>query len=75
MRTFQATGRLSIQPATSVYVRVGRMSMIWWFSTSATVVTKWAWLCPLTRTKAVSSSPMAVVRLSRLRSALSNAVP
>ena len=32
------SGCLSIQPATSVYLRVGRMSMIWWFSTSATVV-------------------------------------
>ena len=31
-------GCLSIQPATSVYLRVGRISMIWWFSTSATVV-------------------------------------
>ena len=38
MRSFQAPGCLSIQPATSVYLRVGKMSMIWWFSTSATVV-------------------------------------
>ena len=38
MRSFQDLGCLSIQPATSVYLRVGRISMIWWFSTSATVV-------------------------------------
>ena len=38
MRSFQGSGCLSIQPATSVYLRVGRISMIWWFSTSATVV-------------------------------------
>ena len=40
IRSFQASGWVSIQPATSVYLRVGRMSMIWWFSTSATVVAK-----------------------------------
>jgi hypothetical protein len=34
---------LSIQPAASVYVAVSKMSMIWWFSASATVVTKSAW--------------------------------
>jgi hypothetical protein len=38
IRSFHAAGCLSIQPATSTYLRVGRMSMIWWFSTSATVV-------------------------------------
>jgi len=38
IRSFQDLGCLSIQLATSVYLRVGKMSMIWWFSTSATVV-------------------------------------
>ena len=38
IRSFQASGCRLIQPATSAYSRVGRMSMIWWCSTSATVV-------------------------------------
>jgi hypothetical protein len=51
------------------------MSMIWWFSTSATVVTKLVCLVGPTLTKEVSSSPMAVVWFSRLRSASSRAWP
>ena len=49
--------------------------MIWWFSTSATVVTKSAWLFHPSLMNEVSSSPMAVVWFSRLRSAWSKASP
>jgi hypothetical protein len=38
IRSFQPAGCLSSQAATSVKVREGTMSMIWWCSTSATVV-------------------------------------
>ena len=31
IRSFQPLGCRSIQPATSTYFRVGKMSMIWWF--------------------------------------------
>jgi hypothetical protein len=41
IRSFQASGWSLIQPATSVYLRVGRMSMIWWCSTSAMWWRRW----------------------------------
>jgi hypothetical protein len=68
-------GGASIQPATSTYLRVGRMSMIWWFCTSATVVAKVVCFFGPSRTNEVSSRPMALVWLSRLRSASSSALP
>jgi hypothetical protein len=51
------------------------MSMIWWFSTSATVVTKLVWPYSPDLRKEVSSSPMALVLFSRLRSAARRAAP